>query len=295
MFLAETQVDDARLEIVQTNIGFDHHWPVPREGKGGGLVLFWRSMINLTIKDSNKTYIDAFIDKSSKNEWKLMGFYGEPKIARRFEAWNKLRNLNKNPKMPWLCMADFNEIIRLDEKVRDAIRPHNQMQLFRDVIDECKFMDLGFVGPKFTWSRHFENGNLIWERLDRGSATNNWFLKFPGSRVHHIRCDSSNHCPLYVTFSYLVPPTHKRLFHFEEMWLSHFGYEEIVHSAWYSTGCLEGNPNILAKVDKCGKDKVLWNKNVFGNVRKELDQLRKLLGKAEEEAICSEIIVRLGN
>lgn len=77
------------------------------------------------------------------------------------------------------------------------------------------------------------------------------------------------------------------MFHFEEMWLSHIGCEEIVHSAWNSISCFEGNLNILAKVDKCGKDLLWWNKNVFGNVRKELYRLRKLLGKAKEEAIGS--------
>ena len=112
------------------------------------------------------------------------------------------------------------------------------MQLFRDVIDECGFMDLDFVGPKFTWSRHFENGNSIWERLDRGLATNTWFLKFPGSRVYHLHCNSSDHCPIHVTFSDLVPSVHKKVFRFEEMWLSHSGCEEIVHAAWNCTGDL---------------------------------------------------------
>ena len=88
------------------------------------------------------------------------------------------------------------------------------------------------MGPKFTWSKHFENGNSIWERLDRGLATNNWFLKFLGSKVHHLRCDSPNNCPLYVTFSDLVLLTHKRVFRFKEMWLSHIGCEEIVHLTW---------------------------------------------------------------
>ena len=46
------------------------------------------------------------------------------------------------------------------------------MQLFRDVIDECSLMDLRFVGLKYTWSKHFEDGHLIWERLDSGMATN---------------------------------------------------------------------------------------------------------------------------
>ena len=94
---------------------------------------------------------------------RLTGFCGKLETTKRFEAWNKLRNLNTHPEMPWLCVGDFNEITRLDEKVGGAIRTHNQMQLFRDVIDECRFMDLGFVGPKFTWSKHFENGNSIWE------------------------------------------------------------------------------------------------------------------------------------
>ena len=84
------------------------------------------------------------------------------------------------------------------------------MQLFRDVIDECRFMDLGYVGPKFTWSRHFNTGISIWERLDRGLAMNSWFLKFLGSWVHHLQCDSSDHYPLHVTFLDSIPSPSKK-------------------------------------------------------------------------------------
>ena len=145
---------------------------VPREGRGGGLALFWKSSINLTIMGSSKYYIHAVINKDSDNEWRLMGFYGEPEIARRAEKWDQLRYLNSQSNTPWLCVRDFNEIIRQDEKVGGGIRPHNQMQLFREVIDECEFMVLGYMGPKFTWARHFENDSSIWERLNRGLATN---------------------------------------------------------------------------------------------------------------------------
>ena len=57
-------------------------------------------------------------------------------------------------------------------------------------------MDLGFVGSKYTWSKHFDNGDSIWERLDRGMAINSQFFKFPGVKVHHLPCNSSNHLPL---------------------------------------------------------------------------------------------------
>ena len=72
------------------------------------------------------------------------------------------------------------------------------MQLFRDVMDECGFMDLGYMGSPFTWQKHFANGHSIWERLDRGLATNKWLMKFSGTRAHHLTSDSSNHCSLWI-------------------------------------------------------------------------------------------------
>ena len=60
-----------------------------------------------------------------------------------------------------MCAGDFNEIIRQGEKLGGAIRNRRQMQLFRDVLDECGFLDLGFLGSRFTWSKHFADGHSI--------------------------------------------------------------------------------------------------------------------------------------
>ena len=40
-------------------------------------------------------------------------------------------------------------------------------------------------------------------------------------------------------------------------------------------------------MEKCGRDLSWWNRNVFGNVRRELDKLRNLLLKAEGVAVLS--------
>ena len=209
------------------------------------------------------------------------------RILRRIEAWDSLRSLNHNPNIPWLCVGDFNEITRQNEKLGGAIRPSNQMQLFKEVIDECGFMDLGFVGQKFTWSRHFEDGRSIWERLDKGLANNAWFQKFPGSRVHHLRCDSSDYVPLFLNLSGLEFPPRKKKFKFEEMWLSDNHYEEIVEASWCSLANGVGEDAIIKKVERCGKDFEWWNHNVFGNVRLELQKKQKLLVQAEMEAVRS--------
>ena len=117
VFLAETLTNDARLEFVQSSIGFDQRWVVPRVGRSGGLVLYWKDSVNLKVEGSDRYYINAVIDKNLENEWRLTKFYGEPDTTRRHEAWSKLRNLNSQPEKPWLCFRDFNEIVKQDEKL----------------------------------------------------------------------------------------------------------------------------------------------------------------------------------
>ena len=50
----------------------------PRMNRGGGLVLFWRSKIDVTVKGFSKNYIDAIINKNKENKWWFTRFYGKP-------------------------------------------------------------------------------------------------------------------------------------------------------------------------------------------------------------------------
>ena len=143
VFLAETWTDDARLDQVLRNFDFKNKWFVAGGNRGSGLVLLWEEEIRITVEDSSKYCINVLVEKNTPQEWRFTGFYGEPVTARRHEAWSKLRTLNDKPNIPWLCAGDFNEITRQEEKVGRAICAHSQMQAFRDVIDECGFMDLG--------------------------------------------------------------------------------------------------------------------------------------------------------
>ena len=68
MFIAETLVDEARLDTIQQNIDFENKWVVLKVGHGGGLVLFRKALINLVVLDSSKYYIDTWIDKGPPNE-----------------------------------------------------------------------------------------------------------------------------------------------------------------------------------------------------------------------------------
>jgi len=48
--------------------------------------------------------------------------------------------------------------LRSSEKEGGNNQSHAQMQLFREAIDECDFLDLGFKGLAFTWKKFFSDG-----------------------------------------------------------------------------------------------------------------------------------------
>ena len=73
-----------------------------------------------------------------------------------------------------MCVGDFNEIGWAHEKYRGKNEPYNQMQDFCDILDECGFIDLGFVGSKFTWCKNYPDGSTIWEWLGGAVCNDEW-------------------------------------------------------------------------------------------------------------------------
>ena len=95
---------------------------------------------------------------------------------------------------------------------------------------------------------------------------NSWFLKFPRAKVHHLSCNTSNHLPLLFNLSRLEFPVRRKIFRFEEMWLSDSRCGEIVEAAWRYVEGPSSNNKILKRVANCEKDLTWWNNNCFENV-----------------------------
>ena len=254
VFIAETWTDDARLKDVKMKIQFDNMFVVPRANRGGGLVLFWKESIEVTVEGSDKNHIDAIIKRNIEDEWRFTGFYGEPDTQRRIESWDLLWNLNRKFNIPWLCAGDFNELIRGDEKLGGNRRGHVHMQLFRDAVDACGFMGLGYSGTKFTWSKHFSNGQSVWERLDRAFCTNEWLQRFADTKVIHLSCTTSDHIPVWIVPSGIAPPPLSRPFWFEEVWLTDEGCGRIIESAWRTPCHSQTGTMVMKKIEKCGSE-----------------------------------------
>ena len=67
------------------------------------------------------------MNKNKDEEWRFIGFYGEPDAQNRHEAWARLKNLKSRGLAPWICVRDFNEITKQSEKLGGRTRPHAQI------------------------------------------------------------------------------------------------------------------------------------------------------------------------
>lgn len=54
-------------------------------------------------------------------------------------------------------MGDFNKILSASYKFGEARPNQGRIEEFREFLDERKLLDLGFVGPKFTWNNCRDN------------------------------------------------------------------------------------------------------------------------------------------
>ena len=198
VFLMETWSNEDYLEILRCKLQFSNKLVVRSNKKGGGLALFWNNDLNAFIKSYSCSHIDAVINEGMSNAWRLTGVYGAPETHNRSETWDLLLRLNGLYQLPWCCLGDFNEVIKLEEQHGRHLRPAHQMQAFRDVLDECGLVDLGFNGFPFTWCNNRNPPNTTWVRLDRAVSTTDWLMRYPCARVDHLDVIKSDHKCLWL-------------------------------------------------------------------------------------------------
>ena len=75
VFLVETWADEVRLKDVKRKIQFENMFTSPRNTRGGGLVLFWRELFDISMEGFDKNHIDTIINKNKEGEWRFTGFY----------------------------------------------------------------------------------------------------------------------------------------------------------------------------------------------------------------------------
>ena len=289
VFLMETKIprkQQHKMKEIQNSIGFTQGLIVPSEGRSGGLALLWKPETFVNIRGYSKWFIDAeVVCGNVQGSWRFTGFYGQPDTSKREETWQILEAFGHSNVLPWLCIGDYNEILSNSEKLGGQLRPARQMDRFREIVDLCQFRDLGYTRARYTWSRHFENGDSVWARLDRALANEEWMRKFANARVVHISTIESDHCMLCLQWGH---DTRNRmntgkLFRFEAMWLRDPRCPEVVSDAWERGLSLSSGFPIHNCLHSCREALKRWNKLEFGHVGRRISALQAHLQRLEQQ------------
>ena len=89
VFLAKTWLDKARLLFLRDKLKFEGLLEFSREGRGGGVAITY-----------SLNHIDAIINKGKDDEWRFIGFYGEPDTRNHHISWATLRRLKTKYSLP---------------------------------------------------------------------------------------------------------------------------------------------------------------------------------------------------
>ena len=93
VYVAETWLKKARLISLRDKWKFDGMIDFSREGRGGGVAVFWKKQMDFLVDTYSPYHIDAVINKGKEGEWRFTGFYGELDTNNHFISWATLRRL----------------------------------------------------------------------------------------------------------------------------------------------------------------------------------------------------------
>ncbi|KAF7844636.1 putative RNA-directed DNA polymerase [Senna tora] len=136
---------DKASEIIK-KLGFDGIERVDAVGFAGGIWCLWRQeCVSISILWKHPQFIHLKVIKGGQ-EWLFTVVYGSPTVSTWRQLWELLTTIGSNSSIPWAVAGDFNAFLFEYEKhggSSGGIRPD---QGFRDWVDSCDMIDMGFTG-----------------------------------------------------------------------------------------------------------------------------------------------------
>jgi hypothetical protein len=272
---------DTKAQNFMWSLGFSGSFAVSSVGLSGGLVLFWLPQYSVSLEGYNAHCIDVKVSSQNCTTWRATFVYGEARRDQRPVFWDLLRRFRTQWEGLWICCGDFNEALHQDEHLSTRGRSNSQMALFRDCLNDCGLVDLGFIGPKYTWSNRQEGDDLVKVRLDRAVANVAFRDLFEDCQVENVVTTASDHFAISISFNQrhevnFVNPVQQG-FRFEAAWLRSPEYKEFLEKAWRDgndSGTLLSTFSNLQRVAGALKK---WGHETFGAVRSKIARLERRL------------------
>ncbi|GAA0183199.1 hypothetical protein LIER_30659 [Lithospermum erythrorhizon] len=261
------------------------------EGKGG-LALLWPRELKVTVISFSSHHIEALVEEDDNNPWRFVGFYGLHEVKYRCLSWELLKFINNNSDLPTIFLGDFNEVLDvLEQSSTRRQRPSCQVKSLKNVVEDCKLMDIGFFGYPFTWCNNFLSPYSTRARLDTRLVDKRWKLMFPKVEIIHLTSNHSDHLALLLRLGKMQEVvSRKKMFRFEDSWCLYEESKEEVAKAWNSVNNIDPGEKLFHRIKQSRLGLLDWKRTKLRNVQgaitndskresvilaKEIDRLRE--------------------
>lgn len=240
---------------------FDSFCFSPSEGASGGILICWvgAHFLANVLCITKSAIVVRFTSNHCGDVWTLVSVYGPCQEPDRslFVQW--LFDLDIPDNENWILMGDFNFYRSIDNRNR-AGGNMNGMMIFNSVIiSNLGLLELPLKGRSFTWS-NMQDCPLL-QQLDWFFTSVSWSATYPKTLVKPLARLISDHVPCVVQIGTTIPKAD--IFRFENFWVEHEGFFELVSSFWSNHGDdSDAAKNLSAKFKSLRKGLKKWSKSL---------------------------------
>ena len=203
LVITETRLGGDRAKEITDRLPFEGAIHSETIGHSGGIWLLWNSnMVEVVQLASTEQEIHVEVKVlSSSLSWIFSAIYASHRSAERCVLWENLAKVAELHNKPWVIAGDFKEPLSEGDKFGGRPVSFSRSLLFKECLDKCNMVDMGFNGLRFTWSNRRDVTNLIQERIDRFFMNPSWCLLYLDAKVLHLTRCHSDHCPVLLETS----------------------------------------------------------------------------------------------
>ncbi|CAM8993343.1 unnamed protein product [Rhodiola kirilowii] len=245
------------------------------------IVLLWDPEVFQINQIVRKQYFLCCKIQYSECSFDAVFVYASNIASNRASMWKEMESIIRLAAGSWLCLGDFNCILRLDEKRNGNIIRETELEDLNKFVSNCEFSDLDASGHFFTWSnKNSIPDRRIWCKLDRAMGNEEWIKAHPNASAVFLPPGISDHSPVMVSWG--EERRKKSSFRYCNFWEDLEGYQDKVSQCWNSSWECKNLFNVQRKLKAM---KVMMKSQFVKSIRgmeKRVEESRMALGEVQQ-------------
>ncbi|KAL4376861.1 hypothetical protein GQ457_02G014130 [Hibiscus cannabinus] len=150
----EPRVSGLKANRFVERSGFANSYRIESDGFSEGIWVLWRDRIVLNVRTISNQFLHAECrEVQSVDNFYFTFIYASPDARKRRRLWSELSVITDGMTRLWILGGDLSVIQSMDERRGGAEGRCGISRQFCDFLFYSGLLDIGFVGPVFTWGR----------------------------------------------------------------------------------------------------------------------------------------------